>query len=219
MEKEKKGLFGRLLDFWREKFETGATDGIGFWNDAETVENHLAEMGAVDFLTQEETKKAFWEETAETVMEAKQEEAGILVEEKNIFLFQKEAEQEENGEKEPEEVSSEDAEKRGVSRLFTADVFRNGGRETEETEENRLRQAFMWEMPEEKRTVRNIIPVAEEVEREEEPETEATEEIRLETMPEQKEKQNEPQIDIEKLMRQMTKKLWEERESCGRRLR
>ena len=29
----------------------------------------------------------------------------------------------------------------------------------------------------------------------------------------------EPAVDIEKLMRQMTKMLWEERESCGRRLR
>ena len=45
MEKERKGLFGRLLDFWKEKIAMGQTDSIGFWNDVEAVENHFAEMG------------------------------------------------------------------------------------------------------------------------------------------------------------------------------
>ena len=52
LEKEKKGLFGRMLDFWREKIGMGETDGIGFWNDRENVENHFAEMGAVASLMQ-----------------------------------------------------------------------------------------------------------------------------------------------------------------------
>ena len=33
------------------------------------------------------------------------------------------------------------------------------------------------------------------------------------------EQQNSAEIDVEKLMQQITKKLWEEREGCGRRLR
>lgn len=205
MEKEEKGLFERLLDFWKEKISMGEPNGIEFWNDTETVENHLAEMGAVASLTQKGTRMAFWEETAESV----QEEA-----EKQI-LFAEVAEA-----KKPDEVEEETFDgKRDVSKMFTAEVFRNGGRETEEPAETRLGKAFMWEMPEEEKAARNIIPVAEEVKQEEEPETEAAQEIRLETMPEQEEKQPESQIDIEKLMRQMTKKLWEERESCGRRLR
>jgi len=43
MEKEKKGLFGRLLDFLKGKSETEMADGIGFWNDGEIVEKHFAE--------------------------------------------------------------------------------------------------------------------------------------------------------------------------------
>ena len=31
MQQEKKGLFGRLLDFWKEKTEE-ADGGIGFWS-------------------------------------------------------------------------------------------------------------------------------------------------------------------------------------------
>lgn len=42
MEKEKKGLFGRLLDFWKEKIGAGETKGIGFWNGARELENRFA---------------------------------------------------------------------------------------------------------------------------------------------------------------------------------
>ena len=80
MEKEKKGLFGRLLDFWREKSETGTTDGIGFRDDAVDVEKHFAEMGAVASLTQEETKKVFWEK-----MEVEQGNP-VLEKQKQIFM-------------------------------------------------------------------------------------------------------------------------------------
>ena len=206
MEKDKKGLFGRLLDFWKEKIGAGETDSIGFWNDTETVENHLAEMGAVASLTQEETKKAFWAESIETAQEEKEEK----------LFFAEAAEEEKPLEAEVESLNG----KRDVSKIFTAEVFWNGGRETEETEEHGLGTAFVWETPEEEKAIRNIIPVMEEDEQEEQiAETEPAQEIRLEEMPKREDKQTETQIDIEKLMRQMTKKLWEERESCGRRLR
>ena len=35
MQQEKKGLFGRLLDFWKEKTEE-AGGGIGFWSGGKT---------------------------------------------------------------------------------------------------------------------------------------------------------------------------------------
>lgn len=206
MEKEKKGLFGRLLDFWKEKISLGETEGIGFWNDTENAENHFAEMGAVASLTQEETKKAFWKETAGMTQDETEE---------RIF-FVEEAEKEKPIEEEKEAANK----KRNRAKLFAEEVFRNGGWETEATEESRLGEVFLWEMPEEEKTARNIIPVAEEAEQEEEAtETEAGQEIPMEEIPKREEKQRETQIDIEKLMRQMTKKLWEERESCGRRLR
>ena len=45
-------------------------------------------------------------------------------------------------------------------------------------------------------------------------EEQQTEKVHLWTEP-----QKEAEVDVEKLMRQITKKLWEEREGCGRRLR
>lgn len=205
MDKEKKGLFGRLLEFWREKLEMGEKDSIGFWNETEIAENHFAEMGAVTSLMQEETKKTFWEETTKAVQDKKEE---------RIFFV----EAAESG-KSIEEEEAVTHEKRDASKMFTAEVFRNGEWETEETEKRGLGKAFLWEAPEEEKNQRSIIPVAEEAVQKEEVTAEAVQEIRVEEMPKREEKQTETELDIEKLMRQMTKKLWEERESCGRRLR
>ena len=78
---------------------------------------------------------------------------------------------------------------------------------------------FLWEMPMEEQEKRSIIPVmAEPVQEKESVLEERQEKLERETT-EREEPQAEPTVDIEKLMRQMTKKLWEERESCGRRLR
>ena len=66
---------------------------------------------------------------------------------------------------------------------------------------------------------RNIVPVMEEVAQEEEKTEEEAEESPEREKIKKEGQQVESEIDIEKLMRQMTKKLWEERESCGRRLR
>ena len=42
MQQEKKGLFGRLLDFWKEKTEE-AGGGIGFWSGGKTEGKTTAE--------------------------------------------------------------------------------------------------------------------------------------------------------------------------------
>ena len=75
------------------------------------------------------------------------------------------------------------------------------------------------EMPAEETERRRIIPVTAEMEQKKEV-VSAEQQERSEQKTFQKEETKvEPVVDIEKLMRQMTKKLWEERESCGRRLR
>ena len=89
MEKEKKGLFGRLLDFWKEKIGAGETKGIGFWNGARELENRFAEMGDSVSLKQEK-KKAFWEEKVETVLGVKEETGGLLEQEKKLFFAEAE---------------------------------------------------------------------------------------------------------------------------------
>ena len=178
MEKERKGLFGRLLDFWKEKIGTGETKGIGFWNGAKSLEDPFAEMGNAVSLKQEEKKKTFWEEKAETAL----------------------------GEK-----------KRKGSHLFTAAVFRE--ERQEEAEESKMGQAFLWEKPEMEQKRRSIVPVTEKMQQEETPVAEAAQEMPKTETAKREEPQTEMPFDIEKLMQQMTKKLWEERESCGRRLR
>ena len=109
MEKEKKGLFGRLMEFWRGKIGMDEANGIGFWHEKADVENHFSEMGAVAVLSQEETKKTFWEKTESTVSEKIKE--GFLTEtvkeEKAKF---------------PEET--EKAGKQSGFRIFAAEVFR-----------------------------------------------------------------------------------------------
>ena len=190
-----------MLDFWREKIGMGETDGIGFWNDRENVENHFAEMGAVASLTQEETKKDFWQETAESVLEEATEG--------ELFFAEK---------KKP--VQKEEAnpqEKRRTARLLTAEMFRL--EQEDAVEEERLGQVFLWETPGMEEEKRSIVPVMEEVVQEEEKTEKKAEESPEREKIKKEGQQVESEIDIEKLMRQMTKKLWEERESCGRRLR
>ena len=89
----------------------------------------------------------------------------------------------------------------------------------EDTEEQQTRQEKVF-FREETAEKRKIVPVIEEElipmpERtvEEEPET------RQERTWKKEEPRQEKELDVEALMQEITKKLWEERESCGRRLR
>ncbi len=213
MEKEKKGLFGRLLDFWKEKIGAGETKGIGFWNGARELENRFAEMGDAVSLKQEK-KKAFWEEKVETVLGVKEETGGLLEQEKKLFFAEAEKEQKENSEVGEE---GEKTEKRKVSSLFLTEVFQE--ERQEEAEGSKMGQAFLWEMPEMEKERRSIVPVTEKMQQEKTPVAEAEQEMPKAETAKREEPQTEMPFDIEKLMQQMTKKLWEERESCGRRLR
>jgi len=214
MEKEKKGLFGRLLDFWKEKIGIGETDSIGFWHEKRTVENHFAEMGAVAALSQQETKKAFWEEAVETVFKQEEMENSVLGKRKEVVLAAEE-EREESASGMQEET--ERAENKRTKRLFMAELFRE--EKQEEAEKEGMGRTFFLEKPVEETERRKIIPVTKETTRENKVVLEEPQEMGKREEPQRKEVQAEPVVDIEKLMRQMTKKLWEERESCGRRLR
>ena len=207
MEKEKKGLFGRLLDFWKEKISMGGMDSIGFWHEKEDVENHFAEMGAVAALSQRETKKVFWEEAAaETEKTAFVE--SILEKQKSILRTET---------AEEEKIGGETAEKGKKGTLFSAEILRENG--LAEKKETGMRQAFFTEIAEEEREKRSIVPVFAEAAEEERVHAAEEEKMPEKEIHKKEETQTESVIDIEGLMRQMTKKLWEERESCGRRLR
>ena len=211
MEKEKKGLFGRLLDFWKEKIGIGGTDSIGFWHEKRTVENHFAEMGTVAALSQQEMKRVFWEEAAETVFQQEEMENIVLGKRKDAVIEKKEDSASEMQEE------SERAENKRTTRIFTAELFRE--EKQAEAEKEGMGRTFFLEKPVEEVEWRRVIPVTAEMAHEKKVALEEPQEMEKREEPQRKEVQAEPVVDIEKLMRQMTKKLWEERESCGRRLR
>ena len=59
MEKERKGLFERLMDFWKEKIYMVGEDRIGFWYEKSYLEEYSAEMGDMDAVRQKEVQKIF----------------------------------------------------------------------------------------------------------------------------------------------------------------
>lgn len=213
MENNEKGLFGRLLDFWKEKISISERGRIGFWNGAENVENHFAEMGAVAALSQQETKKAFWEEAA--AQAEKTVSAGEILEKQKKVLRGEAAEREKEGAKSFAEA--EMTEKKQRTNLFSAEILRES-KQTEE-KESTMGRAFFAEPEKEEREKRSIVPVSAEVVQEEKVHAAEEEKMPEKEIHKKEETQTESVIDIEGLMRHMTKKLWEERESCGRRLR
>ena len=149
MQQEKKGLFGRLLDFWKEKTEE-ADGGIGFWSGGK-MEGKTAAENRQDALSQEKAEKKpfFWEETVRTAKEKKAEEAPFAEQEKRKTI--------------PIVAETGLAEKAAAA--------------------------------------------------------EEAEELPQEAPKKEREQAKGAEIDIERLMREMTKRLWEEREASGRRLR
>ena len=193
MEKEKDGLFERLVHFWKE---------------ADDTENHFAEMGAVAALSQKEMKSTFW-----------QEEAERKVLEKKVVQLLPEVE-ESKGRKEnlPEDEEREEKTKYS-SKIFATERF--AAEKIRETSGNGLRSVFLKNMPDEDKEERPIIPVFEENNVMQEREQNADVSQREENAGnfQKEEKIAESKLDVEQLMREITKRLWEEREGCGRRLR
>lgn len=219
MEKEKKGLFGRLMEFWREKTALEKADGIGFWNDADHAEKYFAEKGAVSSVMQEEIKKVFWKNDPKNAEETKFGTREETAEEQSIFFIPEKEIRPEVFRKDETETDRSERNK-WHSEIFRAEIFRD--RETQEDEKpEKKEKTFLWGKPEEtEQMARRIIPVEEAVtEKKKFEEKDEQETARTTELPERKEKQTETNIDIEKLMCQITKKLWEEREGCGRRLR
>lgn len=196
MEKEKKGLFARLLDFWKEKVGGTETDGIGFWKEKKMDGGSVGADVPVRGM--------------ETRLLRQEEE--IPVQEKKIFFTESE-----NRWKRALEAAEDPTRihKKSKTGILTAEIFRQ--EKEEETEKSGIGKAFFKDA-EEREKPRNIIPVAEPAKKTKETEREEERPLYIEEK-QKDEKRGEAQIDIEKLMRQMTKKLWEERESCGRRLR
>ena len=200
MQQEKKGLFGRLLDFWKEKTEEAA-GGIGFWSGGK-MEGKTAAENRQDALSQEKAEKKpfFWEETVRTAKEKKAEEAETFGQERRRpFAEEKTAEA-------------------TIAPIFTAEIFR------EKTErrgaEERRKTIFMQEAPFAEQEKRKTIPiVAETGLAEKAAAAEEAEELPQEAPKKEREQAKGAEIDIERLMREMTKRLWEEREASGRRLR
>ena len=220
MEKEKKGLFRRLMDFWRGKTDMDTRERIGFWNEMEPEEKHFAELGAVFSESQAETKKAFWQMLEGPVFE-KQETGGIFRERQEKRIVET---AEKEGLWENREVTAESG-----GSVFRMNFFRERPEDMSaegkplfmelSKETTAGEKPFFMKMVEEKGERRKSIPVGSDQFQKKKVVSEEQQEVVQQDAYEGKEMQAEPVIDIEKLMRQMTERLWEERESCGRRLR
>ena len=201
MEKKRKGLFERLMDFWKEKIYVAGEDRIGFWYEKDPLEEDFAEMGTVADVSRKEVQKNFFPE---------EEEKRQMLQE----MFS--AEKTERTQEKKESIFGE-----------SVQIFK----ENQEAMESKNAQVLQWKEPEmEKRSRESItIAVQEDKAKEERITTEIREEKNAESFAEEKEEdrgmsarieqQKLAEIDVEKLMQQITKKLWEEREGCGRRLR
>ena len=190
MEKEEKGLFYRLIDFWKEKVGLGETEKIGFPKDRKERRMPLAEMGTVAALAQEEVRQIFREE--EYLPKEKKQEVDVF----GVWQDKRMNLEEDRG-----------AEEKPVGRT----VF-----EERPAEDNGDR-VFLWDIPVKEEKRRNILFAAEEAEKKKELPSEA-DDMKIEVQMREK-RQAEQAVDIEQLMQKITKKLWEERESSGRRLR
>lgn len=227
--KEKQGLFAQLVVFWKETIRTGLEEGIGFWMGAE--KKGRRESSGELFAAQERT--ALWQEKAAEIFGTKKQETGLLAQERTIFAAA-EKPQGRMEEKSRENPQGEELQKKRTG-LFSEGKAKNGQDGRKEKGAGLLwgmerfrREAgaadgngFHWRQPEEEEERRRIVPTA--TKRTEETLSKRAEEGAQENPAEsptkREEKQAEPSFDIDVLMGQITKRLWEERESCGRRLR
>ena len=208
MEKEKDGLFGRLVLFWKEKIRMQGEDGIGFWKEADDMGNHFAEMGAVAALSQKETRGVFW-----------QEEAERKVLEKKVVQLLPEVEESYGRKENLTEDEKREEKTKYSSKIFAAERF--AAENITETDGNGLRSTFLKNMLDEDIEERPIIPVFEEnnVMQEREQNADVLQREDNTGNFQKEEKPAESKLDVEQVMREITKRLWEEREGCGRRLR
>ena len=143
MQQEKKGLFGRLLDFWKEKTEE-AGGGIGFWSGGKTEGKTTAE-NRQDALPQEKAEKKpfFWEETVRTAKGKKAEEAETFGQERRRSFAEEKTEEAKGPALRTAEESTQ--ERKTIVPIFTAEIFREKT-EWREAEERR-KTTFMQEAP------------------------------------------------------------------------
>lgn len=208
MKTEKMWIFDRLLEYWKEKTVQEEKRDIAFWREAaglkkkeeaelrEEAEHkgmHFAETGVIEALTREEIKKTFWEEMAENEKESAPEE------------YLKEA-----GRKSPKSMEGS---AEGVSEKW----FGERKAEPEEQEINRFDRRLLTEIPKEERRSESILQAEERGREKQIVYVQGTEGLPKGIR--QTEEGAVPAMDIETLMQQITKRLWEEREGCGRRLR
>ena len=204
MERKKEGWFRRFIPFWKERKEQTDEERIGFFYEREQKREPFAEMGAVASLTQVETKYLFGK--VEKAAEKQKEllDAGDK-EEKNYFSAPLERE------RRPFLISAkeEDAAEKKDAGLFREEIFWK--EERLEKESAGKESVFLRELELESET--RSVPAVEKSEDSIEMQETAK------TTKKETQKKAEPTVDIEKLMRQITERLWEEREGCGRKLR
>lgn len=217
--KERTGLFWRLLEFWRQREPQGEKEtGIGFWQNTERNKPLFWKETDDIFVKyppemQKKRQKVFWKETS--ITEEEQET------ESSYFSRKSDTEAQQTGQKRSfsEAPKQEQAEQKRKNGIFDTTAFRREAQRPNERQMGIFRifsENEAWDMEHERH---RPVPVEDNTENSKAaPNAEPSTQWKAASKESVQEVQKpEPAIDVEALMRQMTKRLWEERESGGRR--
>ena len=217
--KERTGLFWRLLEFWRQREPQGEKGtGIGFRQNAERNKPLFWKETDDIFVkhppeAQKRLQKVFWKEKSKTGEEQETESS--------YFSQKPDTQAEQTGEKRnfSEAPKQEQAEQKRKSGIFDTTAFRRKAQRPNERQMDVFRVFSgneVWDMEYERH---RPIPIEDNTENSKvTPKAEPLTQWKAAPKEREQEVQKpEPTIDVEALMKQMTKRLWEERESGGRR--
>ena len=204
--RRKRGCLGGCWTFGRKRRKKPAAASV-FGAEEKRKEKQRQKTDRTHF---------FWEETVRTAKEKKAEEAETFGQERRRSFAEEKTEEAKGTELRTAEESTQ--ERKTIAPIFTAEIFRE---KTERREaEERRKTIFMQEAPFAEQEKRKTIPiVAETGLAEKAAAAEEAEDVPQEAPKKEREQAKGAEIDIERLMREMTKRLWEEREASGRRLR
>lgn len=224
MERERKWLFGRLLGLWRGGIAM-AGGGIGFWRGVPKASRRaMTDEAERDSRTQSETPTemqaahSIWQ--AEAALLQGEQAGGETERTESGYFWQGAAAREAvaDNRREAASLQTEAARERTARTQDTA-----AGRmfflpRTEETMQWQQEGFFRGAEPTTAQEARKALPIegqGRRTQRREEAERPQTEE----TQPKREAAPAAQSVDVEEVMRQITKRLREERESSGRRLR
>ena len=195
---------------WQTAIGLQAVDGLNTSDYLlDTAKEHIEGKITIDE-AQKRIHNYYEQRSVRTEMENETKEAETFGQERRRSFAEEKTEEAKGTELRTAEESTQ--ERKTIAPIFTAEIFRE---KTERREaEERRKTIFMQEAPFAEQEKRKTIPiVAETGLAEKAAAAEEAEDVPQEAPKKEREQAKGAEIDIERLMREMTKRLWEEREA------